>query len=87
MTGLEALNEFKGNNNTKLVGRAMGKQHYIDCLKTMEKHLQALEIIKRFIWVEDDKLMCGRYGDVEIELDESDFEDEEEFDLLKEVLK
>lgn len=44
--GLEALREFKGNNNTILVGRVMGKQHYLDCLQVMEKSLKALEIIK-----------------------------------------
>lgn len=56
-------------------------------LDTIEKYLKALEIIKRFIWVEDGKLNCGRYCDVEIELDEEDFEDEEELKLLLEVLK
>lgn len=46
MIGLEALEEFKGNSNTLLVGRAMGKQHYLDCLQVMEKSQMALEIIK-----------------------------------------
>lgn len=47
MTGLEALREFKGNNNTMLVGRVMGKQHYLDCLKVMEQSLKALDVIKK----------------------------------------
>lgn len=55
-------------------------------LKAQKEH-KDLEIIKKFIWVEDGKLKCGRYADIEIELEEEDFESEEEFDLLKEVLK
>lgn len=51
------------------------------------KQEKALEIIKRFIWIENDKLKCGRYADIEIELDKSDFENKEEYDLLKEVLE
>ena len=31
--------------------------------------------------------MCGRYADTEIELEEEDFENKEEFNLLKEVLE
>lgn len=60
---------------------------YKEDFKQVRKGLKALEIIKRFIWVEDGKLNCGRYCDVEIELDEEDFEDEEELNLLKEVLE
>lgn len=84
MTGLEALNILARNVESLEIDT------FYECkgaYQTLEKSLKALEIIKRFIWVEDGKLKCGRFGDVEIELDESDFESKEEFNLLKEVLE
>ena len=57
-------------------------------IRTLRKCVKALEIIKEnIIWVEDGKLKCGRYADIEIELEEEDFESKEEFNLLKEVLE
>lgn len=56
-------------------------------LDTIEEHLQALNVIKKFIWVENDKLKCGRFGDIEIELDEFDFESKEQYESIKEILK
>ena len=48
------------------------------------EYKRVLEIIKgKVIWVENGKLMCGRYADTEIELEEDDFEDKKEFNLLK----
>ena len=52
------------------------------------EYKRVLEIIKgKVIWVENGKLMCGRYADTEIELEEDDFEDKKEFDLLKRWLR
>ena len=98
MTGLEALKEFKGNNNAILVGRVMGKQHYLDCLQTIEKSLKALEIIKEK-YVHIPQLLCAFENQLE---EENPLEvyyngqvginvpmplTEEEFNLLKEVLE
>lgn len=49
------------------------------------KQKKALDFIKKFIWVEDGKLKCGRRDSFVIELYEPDFETKEEFNLLKEV--
>ena len=58
-------------------------------LSVIEKELKALEIIKEysFVFVENGQLKSGKYGDIEILLDESDFETKEEYELLKEVLE
>lgn len=49
---------------------------------------KVFNVIKgKFIWVENNKLMCGRYADTEIELEERDFENKEEFNTLKEFFK
>lgn len=56
-------------------------------LKAQEQE-KVLNVIKeKVIWVENDKLMCGRYADIEIELEEEDFENKEEFELVKELIK
>ena len=51
--------------------------------------LEVLEIIKKhsFLFVEKGKLYCGRYGDIELLLDEDNFENKQEYELLKEVLE
>lgn len=98
MTGLEALREFKGNNNTKLVGRAMGKQHYLDCLQVMEKSLKALEIIKEkrvdLLYLRcciEDNQSVERYNEyIRNKTMDYDHEQEitkEEFELLRSVLE
>ena len=53
----------------------------------IEKNLKALDIIKEqgFLFVEKWQLYCGRYGDVELLLEEDDFEDKCEYELLKGV--
>ena len=96
---LEALKEFKGNNNTILVGRVMGKQHYLDCLQAIEKSLKALEIIKEknvdidyfLFWSKQGVL--GKVEDYNQLLKHKNGRckrlplTEEEFNLLKEVLE
>lgn len=59
----------------------------VDKLNKIKKDLKALEIIKEqgFLFVEKGKLYCGRYGDIELPLEEDDFQDEHEYELLKEV--
>ena len=55
-------------------------------LKAQEQE-KVLKIIKgKVIWIENDKLMCGRYADTEIELEEEDFENKEEFNTLRGML-
>ena len=53
----------------------------------LKKDLEALEIIKEqgFLFVEKGQLYCGRYGDIEVLLEEDDFEYKHEYELLKEV--
>ena len=97
MTGLEALKEFKGNNNTILVGRVMGKQHYLDCLQAIEKSLKALEIIKEkrvacdLFWNDfvDNGFGYHYYLEKWYKFQSTDNKKltEEEFNLLKEVLE
>ena len=50
---------------------------------------EVLEIIKehRFLFVEKGQLYVGRYGDTELLLEEDDFQDKHEYELLKEVLE
>jgi len=55
-------------------------------LKAQEQE-KVLNVIKgKIIWNENDKLMCGRYADTEIELEEEDFENKEEFNTLRGML-
>lgn len=48
---------------------------------------EVLEIIKKysFLFVQKGQLYSGRYGDIELLLEEDDFQDEHEYELLKEV--
>ena len=95
--GLEALKEFKGNNNTILIGRVMGKQHYLDCLQAIEKSLKALEIIKEKrvacdLLTNPDVMDYKKYNARMLDLNPTIttsiyFLTEEEFNLLKEVLE
>lgn len=57
--------------------------------ETLNKNLKVLEIIKNygFVFAKKGQLYCGRLGDLELELDEDDFDSKEEFDLLKECFK
>ena len=58
-------------------------------IEKIEKELKALEIIKKdsFVFVEKGELKSGKYADIELLLDETDFENQEEYELLKEVLE
>ena len=63
---------------------------FINCsFDIIEKNLKVLDIIKEqgFLFVEKGQLYCGRYGDIEVLLEEDDFEDKHEYDLIKEVLE
>ena len=55
--------------------------------KIIEKDLEVLEIIKEqgFLFVEKGQLYVGRYADTELLLEEDDFQDKQEYELLKEV--
>ena len=55
-------------------------------LTELEQELKTLEIVKKFVWVENGEIHLGLYADSEIILSENDFETQEEFELLKEVL-
>ena len=59
----------------------------VDRLNKIDKDLKALEIIKehRFLFVEKGQLYVGRYADTELLLEEDDFQDKQEYELLKEV--
>ena len=54
-----------------------------------EKKLKAFDIIKdRIIWVENGKIVAGRPCDAELIIDKEDIDvTQEEYDLLKEVLR
>ena len=56
--------------------------------RTIEKCLKALSLIKgKFVWVEDGDLKSGQWADIEITLNEDDFESKEDYELVKEVFK
>ena len=57
--------------------------------REIEKALEVLEIIKEytFVFVEEGQLYCGRFGDIEVPLDEDDFDSKHEYDLIKEWLR
>lgn len=44
-------------------------------------------VSNRLIWIEDGELKLGREFDCELRFDETDFENKEEFNTLKEGLK
>ena len=62
------------------------RDEYAEDFEKVEKELKALEIIKDFVWIENDEIHIGLYGDSEIVLRENDFESKEKYDLLKEML-
>lgn len=55
----------------------------------LKKDLKVLEIIKEyaFLFFEEGQLYCGRFGDIEVPLDEDDFDTKQEYDLIKGWLK
>ena len=58
-------------------------------ISAIEKDLEVLEIIKKhsFLFVEKGKLYVGRYADIELLIEEDDFQDKHEYELLKEVFE
>ena len=58
-------------------------------ISAIKKDLKVLEIIKKhsFLFVEKGKIYCGRYADIELLIEEDDFETKEEYELLKEWLE
>ena len=55
---------------------------------TIEKYLKALSLIKgKFVWVENGDLKSGQWANIEITLNEDDFESKEDYELVKEVFK
>ena len=83
MTSKEALSDLIAMA-TLTLNKDMAKR-----LAVIGKEIKALEIIKEcsFVFVENGKLKSGRYADIEILLDEDDFETKEDYELLKEVLE
>ena len=95
MTSKEALENIKycqtvngidddGKYKLGYLHKVMGETY-----ETIERELKALEIIKKysFVFVENGQLKSGKYADIELLLDETDFENQEEYELLKEVLE
>lgn len=90
MTSKEALEIIRTyHNQISLLCKGKLNNRIINAENQIEKDLKALEIIKehRFLFVEKGQLYVGRYGDVELLLEEDDFQDEYEYELLKEVLE
>ena len=81
--GLEAserLERIKGHFDPKSI---FNKELFNEDFEVIERKLKTLEIIKKFVWVEDGEIHLGLYADSEIILSENDFETQEEYDLLK----
>lgn len=78
--------ELEAENQQLKNDLCLGFKNYNE---TLNKNLKALEIIKNygFVFAKKGQLYCGRLGDLELELDEDDFDSKEEFDLLKECFK
>ena len=58
-------------------------KHWKQDVGYIEEELKTLEIVKKFVWVENGEIHLGLYADSEIILNENDFETQEEYDLLK----
>ena len=88
MTSKEALEIIRTyHNQISLLCKGKLNNKIINAENQIEKDLKALEIIKehRFLFVEKGQLYVGKCCDVELLLEEDDFEDEHEYELLKEV--
>ena len=93
--GLKSLYEFGGNNHVILAVRTIGKKHYLDCLKIMETHLKAIDIIakKGLPLIEIDMIkQSANYNEYNIKFswckmkNASVQKTEDEFTILKEVI-
>lgn len=78
--------ELEAENKQLKNDLCLGFKNYNE---NLNKNLKVLEIIKNygFVFAKKGQLYCGRLGDLELELDEDDFDSKEEFDLLKECFK
>ena len=96
--GLEALNSLKSmacveaGPQNKYITYAKEMEHnemVEEKYNIIEKELKVLEMLKKysFVFVEKGELKSGKYADIELLLDETDFENQEEYELLKEVLE
>ena len=99
--GLEALEELLYYANLNFERENERKTEFTNKLEQMDiadneenfkiikKYLEALEIIKehRFLFVEKGQLYVGRYADTELLLEENDFQDKQEYELLKEAVE
>ena len=56
-------------------------------LKKQDKILEILKVESCLLWAENGKLYSGRYGDIEIPLDEWDFNGKENQKVIKEWLE
>ena len=87
----EALERIKKSHYIAMICMGIDKPDIETekAIKAIEKELEALEIIKEqgFLFVEKGQLYCGRYGDIEVLLEEDDFQDKHEYELLKEVIE
>ena len=87
----EALERIKKSHYIAMICMGIDKPDIETekAIKAIEKELEALEIIKEqgFLFVEKGQLYCGRYGDIEVLLEEDDFQDKQEYELLKEVFE
>ena len=65
----------------------IGVEEWRLAIEKIEKDLEVLEIIKehRFLFVDKGELYVGQCCDVELLLEEDDFQDKHEYELLKEV--
>ena len=65
----------------------IGVEEWRLAIERIEKDLEVLEIIKehRFLFVDKGELYVGQCCDVELLLEEDDFQDKHEYELLKEV--
>ena len=52
-------------------------------LMNIQKDLEILEIIKRFVWLEDGEIHIGIFGDIETILTKEYFKTETEYELIK----
>lgn len=89
LTGLKSLEVLKQLKDFVLefTKNDLDRKFINGSFDIIKKELEALEIIKehRFLFVEKGQLYVGRCCDVELLLEEDDFQDEQEYELLKEV--
>ena len=89
LTGLKSLEVLKQLKDFVLefTKNDLDRKFINGTFDIIKKELEELEIIKehRFLFVEKGQLYVGRCCDVELLVEEDDFQDEQEYELLKEV--